>query len=168
MTTFSNLAFFALPFNAGNLDQMQRLGVAFFATGISTAERNQLIAGSKTIAQVIAAHAGDKPTIDSINAESKNFQSVYSTHADGSTQDYYLGSASLDNAQWGRMNSVVASPPSGAIYCKADLQPDETWLVSNKHTNLAALNALEGTTIAGMAPVIAALGWVPYNTGGYF
>lgn len=168
MTDFSNLVLFALPFSAPNLDKMQRYGVAFFAVGITTGERNQLISGARTIAQVIAAHAGDQPTIDSINATSNSFQAVFSTTPNGSTQDYYLGSCNVDNVQWARILGAVASPPAGAVYCKADLQINETWKVSNQHTNLSVLNALEGTTIVGMAEVVTALGWVPYNTGGYF
>lgn len=162
MTTYSNLTFFALPFSGANLDLLQRCGVAFYAITITAGERNQLLAGARTIAQILANYTGDAATTASINAESLNFQKVYSTSSDGSTQDYYLGNGSMTAAQWGRMLGYLASPATGAVFCHADLQVDETWKISTHHSSTSALNALEGTTVPGMLVAITALGWVQY------
>jgi hypothetical protein len=105
MTAHIHHILFGLPFSEPNKERMQRFGVAVFAENVSgqpnltNARRLAIADGTVPIANVLAYD-------NAFQTQSQSFQAIYST-TDGSTADYYIGTAQMTATQWNRIKELI-------------------------------------------------------------
>lgn len=138
MTLFIHHLVWGLPFNASNLEIQRRLGVAVFSTRkpYTNAQRLAIADGS-------AGYGSGPGQIDPDDPELENFQIVYSTSADGSTPNYYVGAGAFTDTHWTRIQSRIAFLPASLRYARLMTEDGNTFTL--RATNVNALEQYIGT-----------------------
>lgn len=152
--TFVHEVIFALPFNAGGLDKMQRAGVAVNVVGISGTERQQLLNGTLDIATLKANHPDLATQID---AESLNYQRKICNDGSG-LATHYIGHAYFTDNVYARLEAYIATNPTGVRWVHATWDaPSETFIIAG--TNVAAFSGAIGQTMGHAIQRLRAAGW---------
>lgn len=102
---------FATPISVSNQQYLARMGVALYSPGYTQPQRVQILNGT------LGYDPGDP--------EQYNFQQIYSLSADGSTQDYYVGSGTFTASLLGLFNQGLALAPVGCLNVRLS-NPDMT------------------------------------------
>lgn len=158
MTIYVHRLVWGLSFTAANLETQRRLGVAVFSNRKPYTNSQRL-----AIADGSATYGPGPAQIDPLDPELQNFQSVYSLQADGSTQDYYIGAASLTDTQWTRIQSRIAFLPASLRYARS--MTDDGNVFTLRATNVNALDQYIGTE-QEESFLIASAGLTRYYDGG--